>query len=179
MYSYTASKFDDIITCFELEQTLAYYKLFNNSEYRNAYHGYMHVRNMMNSIHDFCKSYPLAFLLERNLLIAAIFHDFNYVGVDKTDANYDQKNIDAAVAGWNRYVENVEFKYKKYHDPFVRKLILTTRYPNPHVIDVSEELYAIYGYEHKWTKDISEFITQVINDCDHSMPLYRNYLFLV
>lgn len=152
-------KFDDIVTFFNLHSYLNYYKLYNTSKYINSYHGYEHVKRLICSIHELTKSdFSLIKSEIRELMIAAIFHDFNYVGVDFTNPNYDHINIISAKEAFNNFC----IFTNEGNEPFRKKIesyIVNTEYP----ICFSKSL----SYHDK-----------ILLAADHSMIIYDGYNYM-
>ena len=161
--------FNNIVSLYELEKYILYYKLYNTSKYINSYHGWYHVRNFIWSLYIYSLANPYIHKkLIKYLMIAAIFHDFNYVGIEKNNSNYDEKNIDAAIDAWNSYCNmNTDLDISEME--FISSVISMTQYPLAAKINVDGFLA---GYLTTDSNDISTLIL----DCDHSMPLFYNYI---
>lgn len=102
------------------------------------YHNLGHIGNVLFLCHDACMYYldqrvGKNFLLNerqmRNLLIAAIFHDFDHTG----EGNDDWKNIRFAIAALNQYILPKDAPYFEE----IADLIRATKYPYD---DTAEEL---------------------------------------
>lgn len=106
-------------------------------------------------------------------MIAAIFHDFNYVGIEKGNPNYDEANIEAALNAWDLYTD-YDSKITIDESSFVASLIKMTQYPLAGEIIIDDFLK---NFLHLYDVS-SEFVSNLILDCDHSMPMFKNYNFL-
>lgn len=159
----TTKSFDDLVSFYELEKYLNYYKLYNESEYINSYHGYEHVKKIICSINELFKTpeyfNKLTFNDVKILMIAAIFHDFNYLGIEKRIVDYDALNIESAITAFNRYVEFSNDLFVKYNEEAIRKIIKDSEYPKCLNIELSE---------------LSKFFIM----CDHSMIIHKGYNFM-
>ncbi len=88
------------------------------------YHNFRHIFHVMWLCHDACKFYKnqLSKREMRNLLIAAMFHDFNHTGSTKND----QINIQNALKGLKKYISQKDkVFYKEIYD-----LIKETQFPH-------------------------------------------------
>jgi len=150
------SKFNLIVDYFKLTEPLNYYKLYNASSYRNSYHGYMHVVKFICSLYELSNTtyFSTTYSQLRSMMIAAIFHDFNYHHFDAHNEKYDVPNIEAAVEGFENYIN---FTGKNGHSlDLIKSLISSTEYP-------------------KCTKIELTGLEKIFVECDHSMVLYEDY----
>lgn len=159
MIIFNEKKFTDIVDFYQLKDYLVYFKLFNKSKYINSYHGYEHVKRFIYSLflllHD-KRSYDEL----RTMMVAAIFHDFNYIGSfnSKIEEPFDIENINAAIEAVDDAHYNKKLKFNVNLNQ-VKNLIKISEYPKCNHI----ELY-----------DNAKFFI----DCDHSMLLYSTYEFM-
>lgn len=90
----------------------------------NPYHNFRHICHVLWLCYKACKFYgteTLSKRVMRNLLIAALFHDFDHTG----KSGPDSINIERAVAGLKRYIvteDKDEFDY-------ISEIIESTEYP--------------------------------------------------
>lgn len=202
-------KFEDIVECnfsddgklfdliaeyYHLNTAIKYYKLFNESKYKNSYHGWMHVKNKLCALHLCSIQYKLPYNLTRLCMIAAIFHDYNYAGIEKDNPDYDAKNILNAVEGVEDFCYDHYIYFTSKDDEirncenFIIALIYGTQYPN-----YREDLESMFNVDYrefidallkgsKVNDDIrlnpGAFLIELMRECDHSMPLFMNYEFL-
>ena len=150
-------KFNDIVKFYDLEKEILYYKLYNSSKYKNSYHGWEHVKRVICSIFELVKEKDWSHKIPKNLMTAAIFHDFNYVEISE-NPNYDSININSAVAGYNRYLQNCR-TYPDFDIDVVRNLIFCSEYPACMKMDLSN-------------------IEKVFVECDHSMVIHEGYEYM-
>jgi hypothetical protein len=98
--------------------------IFNNaSNLDNPYHNFRHMFHVLWLCHEACRFYrdELHRREQRNLLIAAVFHDFDHLG----EAGPDQFNIDRAIAGLRRHIAPEDIP----HLATIEALIQATHYP--------------------------------------------------
>lgn len=159
MIVFNETKFENIIKYYNLENYLNYFKLFNKSKYINSYHGYEHVKRFIYSL--FLTLYNERSYDElRTLMVAAIFHDFGYLGSfsDSIEESFDIKNIEVALEA----VSDAHYNKRLHFDVdlnTVKNLIIASEYPKCNYIELSG--------------NSKHFV-----DCDHSMLLYTTYPFM-
>lgn len=98
--------------------------VFNNaSNLNNPYHNFRHMFHVLWLCHQACEFYTdeLTSRDKRNLLIAAVFHDFDHLG----KADPDQRNIDRAIHGLRRHIAPEDVA----HLATIEALIQATHYP--------------------------------------------------
>ena len=98
--------------------------IFNHAiNLNNPYHNFCHMFHVLWLCHEACKFYAdgLTKRDKRNLLIAAVFHDFDHLGKLKSD----QINIDRAIAGLQAHVAEEDVP----HLATIEALIQATHYP--------------------------------------------------
>lgn len=145
-------KFETLVKFYKLEDYLIYYKLYNKSKYINSYHGYEHSKKIICSLYELTKDYEYSYSEIRTLMISAIFHDFNYIGVDKNNKNYDEINVRNSEKEYCRYCN---FK-NEVLSLGISKIILDSEYPKCMNIELDE-------------------ISKVFITCDHSMIIHEGY----
>jgi len=96
----------------------------------NPYHNFRHMFHIVWLCYEACRFYRdrLTPQQMRNLLIAALFHDFDHSGM----AGHDDLNIERAVRGMRRYLT-------KEDQPFaeaIEELVRTTQFP--YVVDAND-----------------------------------------
>ncbi len=89
----------------------------------SPYHNFRHVMHVLWLCHQACEYYgsELTFRQKRNLLIAAMFHDFNHTGKKGSDS----VNIQAAILALSIHSQPVDADYFEE----IRSLIAVTEYP--------------------------------------------------
>lgn len=98
--------------------------IFNHAaNLNNPYHNFRHMFHVLWLCHEACKFYAdeLTKREKRNLLIAAVFHDFDHLG----NPSPDQLNIDRAIAGVRAHVAREDIP----HLATIEMLIQATHYP--------------------------------------------------
>ena len=98
--------------------------IFNHAiNLNNPYHNFRHMFHVLWLCHEACKFYAdgLTKRDKRNLLIAAVFHDFDHLG----NSSPDQINIDRAIAGLQAHVAEEDVP----HLATIEALIQATHYP--------------------------------------------------
>jgi hypothetical protein len=98
--------------------------IFNHAvNLNNPYHNFRHMFHVLWLCHEACKFYAdeLTKRDKRNVLIAAVFHDFDHLG----NRSPDQLNIDRAVAGLRVHVAKEDLP----HLATIEALIQATHYP--------------------------------------------------
>jgi hypothetical protein len=97
----------------------------------HPYHNFRHMFHVTWLCYQACEYYQdvLSPRQMRNLLVAALYHDYDHSG----QIGPDQHNIDRAIEGLRKYCSSED----RNHLPEIETLIHTTRYP---YIIVSEEL---------------------------------------
>jgi HD domain len=101
---------------------------YNASNLKNPYHNFRHQLHVLWLCEKACQYYRncLTPRQMRNLLIAALFHDFNHPGHPHPgEPDPDQLNIDVAVAGLRRYIAADD----RASLPDIEALIEATHYP--------------------------------------------------
>jgi hypothetical protein len=101
---------------------------FRSSNLHNPYHNFRHMLHVLWLCHKACRYYQnqLAPRQMRNLLIAALFHDFDHPGHPHPGENDpDGINIRLAIAGLRRYVTSTDRAFL----PEIESLIEMTHYP--------------------------------------------------
>lgn len=155
--------FETIVSHYQLEHALEHFKLFNMSKYINSYHGYEHAKKLICSLHYLTQRHVdmqnLKWNTVRNMMIAAVFHDFNYVGTDFSNPEYDTINVTEAIRAFSKYFQEIKTsKHELSEDAgeFIMDLILDTNYPKCMDGNISK-------------------LSKIFVACDHSMVLYENY----
>ncbi len=109
-----------------------YFKIifFKANNLYNPYHNFRHMFHVAWLCYDACNFYKekLSARERRNLMIAALFHDFNYDAKIRLDA----KEIEIAVKNLKKFVHGDD---KKEVDN-ISRLIKATQYPHNEKIDV-------------------------------------------
>lgn len=161
----TTDHFENIINLFDLKPYIDYYKLYNFSHYINSYHGFEHVKRVICSIYELSKPKVNTNVLNKEeikeLMVAAIFHDFNYIGVNHTNPEYDHQNVIEAVRSFQifcRFSNLVNSEQKLFCDN-VENYILKTEYPKCFSIFLTEK-------------------EKILLAADHSMIIYQNYEYM-
>lgn len=108
------------------EGDLAYYfKIFmkHARNLNNPYHNFRHIFHVVFLCHDACLFYgsKLSPRQKRNLLIAALYHDFDHPG----RTGNDDLNIEIALRGLTKYLDR--FDVDAFED--IAKLIRATEFP--------------------------------------------------
>jgi HD domain len=109
---------------------LAYFKLlfYASHNLANPYHNFRHTLHVIWLCHMACRHYrgTLSRRQMRNLLIAALFHDFDHPGhAHPGEPDPDRLNIDIAIAGLRRHVTAEDRTFL----PEIEALIEATHYP--------------------------------------------------
>lgn len=156
----------------------AHFRTHNKTPFIDSYHGDKHVIKVMNSILSVKDECGLSEDDVRILLVTAIFHDFNYVGIDFSNPNYDAPNLEAAEAALRDFLEtsgfaqaDVEF-WSKYLDLIIG--IIRGSYYRPPERESASFIDDCSGKEF-WHEGEFERLRRVFYACDHSMLLYRDY----
>lgn len=166
--------FDRLVKFYELEDCINFYKLYNTSEYINSYHGWNHVRNFIWAVYVSSLKYGLGHRLTRYLMVTGIFHDINYQQSffsSKNDEYFDEKNIDEAKHVWATVWKDLKFNEMEFD--LITKLIGWTKYPEPD----AQSLDDYFCFEDVCVNR-SNFVGDIVVDCDHSMPMFQNYNFM-
>lgn len=89
----------------------------------NPYHNFRHICHVLWLCHQACAYYrnDLSLRERRNLLIAAIFHDFDHTGT----TGPDRVNIDRALIALDRHVASEDVEHRND----IERLIIATEYP--------------------------------------------------
>lgn len=113
----------------------------------NPYHNIRHMLHVLWLCYQACEYYKgrLSKRKMRNLLVAALFHDFDHTGKGGTD----DKNITNAIAGFTEHMLEEDRPYGRE----IRRLIVATQFP--YVVDVAED----------------DLLGQIIRDTDLSQAL--------
>jgi hypothetical protein len=101
---------------------------FESSNLNNPYHNFRHTLHVVWLCHKACRYYQeqLAPRQMRNLLIAALFHDFDHPGRPRRgEEDPDRINIDIAIAGLRRYIMSSDHLCL----PEIEALIEATHHP--------------------------------------------------
>lgn len=155
--------FNDIVHFYDLERYISYFKLYNKSEYINSYHGYEHVKKIICSINELFNNSDYYYIFKYNdiktLMIAAIFHDFNYIGIDKTIKNYDFFNVNRAINSFEYFIDFIDDSFAKKNSEKIKNIILNSEYPK--------------CMNSKLDNHSKFFIL-----CDHSMIIHKGYNYM-
>ncbi|MEI8339205.1 MAG: hypothetical protein WCF94_00900 [bacterium] len=102
----------------------------------NPYHNFRHMMHVLFLAYQACKYYKEKLLKReiRNILVAAMFHDFDHTGKKIND----KINIDLAIAGLHKYIDDSDKEYLSQ----IEDLIRSTEYPHK---DESE--YSSFGHD--------------------------------
>jgi len=139
----------------ELVKKAFNYYLTHNTTFDNPYHNLNHTLAMMQLI---IKYYHLYFGIrsndQENLLVAAIFHDFNHSGGKFSD----DINIENAISGFNDFMSKLDIEEsRKEH---IRNIIRSTQFP------YTKEAYYIDGLLLRECDNLvcffDDFFTQVL-----------------
>ncbi|MFZ3375094.1 MAG: HD domain-containing protein [Chthoniobacterales bacterium] len=125
---------------------------FKSSNIHNPYHNFRHMLHVLWLCHQACRYYQnrLTPRQMRNLLIAALFHDFDHPGHPHPGENDpDRVNIPIAIAGLRRYVMSADRGFL----PQIEALIEATHYP------------------YKIGSDKLDLLGQIIRDADLAQAL--------
>ncbi|MEK7599008.1 MAG: HD domain-containing protein [Patescibacteria group bacterium] len=90
----------------------------------NPYHNFRHICHVLWLCYEACEFYGIETLSRRkmrNLLIAALFHDFDHTG----KAGPDSVNIERAIAGLKKYISSED--QSEFED--ISAIIRSTEYP--------------------------------------------------
>ena len=101
---------------------------FQSKNLNNPYHNFRHMLHVLWLCHQACRHYQsrLTPRQMRNLLIAALFHDFNHTGCPHPgEAAPDRINIELALAGLRQYIAPDD----RASLPEIEALIGATQYP--------------------------------------------------
>jgi hypothetical protein len=101
---------------------------FKSSNLHNPYHNFRHMLHVLWLCHKGCRYYEneLTPPRMRNLLIAALFHDFDHPGhPNPGEDDPDRINIPIAIAGLRRYIIPADRPFL----PEIEALIEATHYP--------------------------------------------------
>jgi hypothetical protein len=125
---------------------------FKSSNIYNPYHNFRHMLHVLWLCHQACRYYRnrLTPRQMRNLLIAALFHDFDHPGhPHPSEGDPDRINIPIAIAGLRRYVMPADRSFL----PQIEALIEATHYP------------------YKIGSDKLDLLGQIIRDADLAQAL--------
>ena len=125
---------------------------FKSNNIHNPYHNFRHMLHVLWLCHQACRYYQnrLTPRQMRNLLIAALFHDFDHPGHPHPGENDpDRINIPIAIAGLRRYVMPADRAFL----PQIEALIEATHYP------------------YKIGSDKLDLLGQIIRDADLAQAL--------
>jgi hypothetical protein len=114
---------------------------FKASNLNNPYHNFRHTLHVVWLCHKACRYYrkELTPRQMRNLLVAALFHDFDHPGhPHPNEEDPDRVNISIAVAGLQRHIEPADREFL----PQIQALIEATHFPYKagRTIDLPEEI---------------------------------------
>lgn len=102
-----------------------YYRVLFNSarNLNNPYHNYRHIMHVVYLCHDACEYYvrELTPRQRRNLLISALFHDFDHTG----KFGPDSMNISIALRAVNNFLAPEDRPYQ----PDIERLVALTEFP--------------------------------------------------
>jgi len=101
---------------------------FKSSNIHNPYHNFRHMLHVLWLCHEACRCYQsrLTPRQMRNLLIAALFHDFDHPGHShRGEEDPDRINIDIAIASLRRHIMPIDRPCL----PEIEALIEATHYP--------------------------------------------------
>ena len=114
---------------YEGDLTLYFQTIFFKSKnLNNPYHNFRHTLHVLWLCHKACRYYQssLTPLQMRNLLVAALFHDFDHPGHSHPgEKDPDRINIQIAIAGLRRYISPGD----RASLPEIEALIELTHYP--------------------------------------------------
>jgi len=125
---------------------------FRSSNLHNAYHNFRHMLHVLWLCHQACRYYQnwLTVRQLRNLLIAALFHDFDHPGHPHPgERDPDRINIPIAIAGLRRCIMPADRAFL----PQIEALIEATHYP------------------YKIGSDKLDLLGQIIRDADLAQAL--------
>lgn len=96
---------------------------FNAQSLAKPYHNFRHTFDVFLMCYDACLFYQDKLSLEdkRNLLIAAMFHDFDHPGM----AGHDDLNIERAIRGLTKYIQPEDSEQL----PYIAEIIRATQFP--------------------------------------------------
>ena len=131
-----------------------YFKIsfFKAKNLNNPFHNFRHMMHVTWLCHEACIYYKsvLSKREMRNLLIAAMFHDFDHKGILGPDIN----NIEIAVAGLEKHILPEDLPYLK----IISDIIRSTEYP------------------YKIDSDSYHLCVQILRDADLSQALNVSWL---
>ncbi|HEX4165767.1 MAG TPA: HD domain-containing protein, partial [Bryobacteraceae bacterium] len=114
---------------YEGDLTLYFRTLFfRSSNLYNPYHNFRHMLHVLWLCHEACRYYQreLTPRQMRNLLITALFHDFDHPGHPHPgEDDPDRINIQIAIAGLRRHIMSTDRAFL----PEIEALIEATHYP--------------------------------------------------
>jgi hypothetical protein len=114
---------------YEGDLTLYFRTLFfRSSNLYNPYHNFRHMLHVLWLCHEACRYYQQTLTPRqmRNLLITALFHDFDHPGHPHPgEDDPDRINIRIAIAGLRRYITPTDCAFL----PEIEALIEATHYP--------------------------------------------------
>ena len=125
---------------------------FESQNLRNPYHNFRHMLHVLWLCHQACCYYrdKITARQMRNLLIAALFHDFDHPGHPHPgEDDPDQINIPIAIAGLRRHIMPADRPFL----PEIEALIEATHYP------------------YKTGSDKLDLLGQIIRDADLAQAL--------
>ena len=125
---------------------------FESCNMNNPYHNFRHTLHVVWLCHKACQYYKeqLAPRQMRNLLIAALFHDFDHPGHShRGEEDPDRLNIDIAIASLRRHIMPIDRPCL----PEIEALIEATHYP------------------YKITSDALDLLGNIIRDADLAQAL--------
>ena len=133
---------------------ISYFRVlfFNSNNLYNTYHNFRHMLHVLWLCHKACRYYQneLTPRQMRNLLVAALFHDFDHPGHPQPgEDDPDRINIPIAIAGLRRYVLPAD-------RPFLREI---------------EALIEATHYPYKIDSDKLDLLDRIIRDADLAQAL--------
>jgi hypothetical protein len=112
-----------------------YYKVImdKSKHLKNTYHNFRHTFHVLWMCHDACMFYgeSLTPRAKRNLLIAALFHDYDHTG----RSGNDDINIQLAIRGLKNNIHESDVPYLS----IIEELIITTEFPHKNKIMINDE----------------------------------------
>lgn len=152
-------KFHSIVEFFGLNRPINYFILYNDSNYINGYHGYEHMKRTLCSVFELSRYHKLSFKDTFCLLMASIFHDFSYLGTDKSIKDYDRYNIEVAIDKFKEYLKIDNIQDETITNSIV-KLISDSEYPKCMNMIRDNKI---------------DRLSEIFINADHSMVLFENY----
>lgn len=134
----------------------AYFRVvWNANNVTLPYHNLRHMLHVMWSTYNGAEFYAIKGRTLRNMLIAALFHDYGHTGTTKDDA----VNINIALVGLNQFIEEQDKPYLAE----IQLLIEATAMPHFHIENTEENLPQLILRDADITYSLEDVWIQTVN----------------